>query len=710
MPRIRIGVDVGGTFTHAVAINESSSKLIGQVKTQTTHRDGIGVARGVIRSLKLLLKKCRISSKDISLIAHSTTQATNALLEGDVAPVGVISIGTGLQGRFTRRFACFREINLWNNKRIKVIHRFLDTGKGIDYGKVRDMVQELKALGSGALVIAEAFSTEDSKNEDQISEIAARLGIPCTATSGISGLYGLRARTKTAIINASILPVMLDAAEKTQKAVNALRIKSPIMVVRSDGGVLRLDEVMRRPILTILSGPAAGVGASIFHEKLSDGIFIEVGGTSTDISVVKGGTSQIRPAFVGPHRIHMKTLDIKTLGVAGGSLPRIRKGALIDVGPRSAHIAGLGYASFSILRSPKKLRMKYVSPKESDPSDYMSFSQGRLAYALTPTCAANYLGIVKPGDFAYGDRRSIKNVFMCAQAAIGIDGGKLARRILDISSGKLEKAVKSFMRGYGLDPHKVKLIGGGGGAAALVPYLAGRMGLRYKLTKDHAVISAIGAALSMVHEEVERSIPYPAEKDIMRVRDEAKNKVISMGALPSSVSVDVTVDKQRNIVRASAFGSLKMEKKKARKMSVRSLRLKIIKEETRNSPSVRFLARTGRHSLFQVNLLVKRLFIKSKAKWMYILDNEGSIRKRLKDAKIKLCNGRDLDAGLREVVNSSRKYGDAGAILPKIMLVFPNKLIDLSGASDEGLMKALAGQDAGDLRPNDKVAIIWKLE
>ncbi|HEV7787515.1 MAG TPA: hydantoinase/oxoprolinase N-terminal domain-containing protein [Pseudonocardia sp.] len=103
--RIRVGIDVGGTFTDAVAIDAQTLDLVGQVKVPTTHHHPEGVARGIVDALSALLAQTGAGAKDVSFLAHGTTQATNALLEGDVAHVGVVGLGRGFNGWRTRRLA-----------------------------------------------------------------------------------------------------------------------------------------------------------------------------------------------------------------------------------------------------------------------------------------------------------------------------------------------------------------------------------------------------------------------------------------------------------------------------------------------------------------------------------------------------------------------------------------------------------------------------
>jgi len=278
----------------------------------------------------------------------------------------------------------------------------------------------------------------------------------------------------------------------------------------------------RRPILTLLSGPAAGVAGALLHENVTDGIFIEVGGTSSDCSAIRAGMPQMRPARVGGHRTMLRTLDVRTLGIAGGSLLRASSEKIVDVGPRSAHIAGLSYSCFMEPGAVEGAVFERFRPSAHDSDDYVAL-RGRdgTHIAVTPTCAANFLGFVPPGAFARGNAESAGKAFAILAAHFGSSAEALARDVLDIASAKIIAAIDELIADYELDRQTAVVVGGGGGAAALIPYAAKRTGLDFRLARDAEVISPIGVALALVREVVERAMSDPEAEEAAR---EAKAK------------------------------------------------------------------------------------------------------------------------------------------------------------------------------------------
>ena len=415
MRAVRIGIDVGGTFTDAVAIDEETYELIGQVKVPTTHDAPEGVAAGIVQSLHKLMEQYDIAPDQVRFIAHGTTQATNALLEGDVERVGIICAGTGMDGLRARSETQVGDLELAPGKWLRTSHVHAELGK------LQEALRQLKNAGARVVVAAEPFSVDNPEGERAIMKAALDEGLPSAGTHEISKLYGLRIRTRTAVINASILPKMMRTATMTEESVKRAGIAAPLMVMRCDGGVMTVDEVRQRPILTLLSGPAAGVAGALMYERISDGILLEVGGTSTDISAIRNGRVMVDYAQVGGHKTYLTSLDVRTLGVAGGSVVRAAGGAIRDVGPRSAHIAGLRYAVYADPDEIVDPVLEYFAPKPGDPADYVCVrcADGQR-FALTLSCAANLLGYVPEGGYARGNPESARRAFAPLAAAVGL--------------------------------------------------------------------------------------------------------------------------------------------------------------------------------------------------------------------------------------------------------------------------------------------------
>lgn len=557
---VRMGIDVGGTHTKAVAIDNETHEIIGKSSVKTTHDDQRGVAAGVVKCFRNCLKENNIGPEDVVFVAHSTTQATNALIEGDVAKVGVIGMAKGgLEGLLAKKQTTLKNIDLGNNKEIEISNAFINTKKMTE-DSLNQVINELKEQGAQVLVASMAFGVDDGKPEKLVYEAAKKKNIPTTMASDITKLYGLTRRTRTAAINASILPKMLDTANSTEQSVREAGVNVPLMIMRGDGGVMEISEMKKRPVLTMLSGPAASVMGSLMYLRASNGVYFEVGGTTTNIGVIKNGRPAIDYSIVGGHSTYISSLDVRVLGVAGGSMVRANKNGIVDVGPRSAHIAGLDYAVYTDLEKIKGPQVEFFSPKPGDPADYVAIRlENGERITITNSCAANVLGLVKPEHFSYGNVEAARKAMQALADYCGTTVEDIAKQIMEKAYAKIEPVILYLAEKYKLEKDQISLVGVGGGAASLIVYFAEKMGLKYSIPENAEVISSIGVALSMVRDVVERIIPSPSKEDINSIKLEAMNKAIESGATAESIEIHIEIDSQTSKVTAIATGSTEVK-------------------------------------------------------------------------------------------------------------------------------------------------------
>jgi N-methylhydantoinase A len=663
MRKLRLGVDVGGTFTDVVAIDAADGALIARVKVPTTHDARDGVATGIVDGIERILREHAVAPHDVAFIAHSTTQATNALLEGDIARVGVVGL-VGPAGWLARAQMRFRPVALAPGVAFAPRMRFVRVD---DDAALERAFAELQGDGVEAVAISEPFGVDRPLRERNAVALARRRGMLATSGHDVTAMYGLRARTRTAALNAAILPKMVRTAQMTRDAVERAAIAAPLMIMRSDGGVMDVREVFTRPILTMLSGPAAGVAGALLYENVTDGIFLEVGGTSTDCCVIRGGRPQIRSARIGGHRTMLHTIDSRTLGIAGGSIPRIDTHVIIDVGPRSAHIAGLRYAAFCDAAAFDGARVERFAPTTRDSAEYLRFALRDGSYAtVTPTCASNLLGYVPPDAFAHGSAQAAEAAFVLLARELGGDARSHARRLLELAAAKVAPTIDALIAEYELEHDGVVLVGGGGAAAALVPFAAERYGFPHRIARDAEVISPIGVALALVRDMVERTIVDPQPDDIVRIRREAAERVIAAGAAPDRVEVSVEIDAQHNRVRAIASGATAMVEGAA------PLALRV----ERTDEAVR------------------------------VIDERDVVRLVLKKARAKTTTVAALDDALARAIEGATRFGDVGRALPDLYLVHRGHIADLRGMVSADAARALAQEETAGCDPSQAVTII----
>ncbi len=704
--RIKIGIDVGGTFTHAVAVDADALELAGKAMVPTTHTATEGVARGVVDSMRKLLEETGIRPDEVVLIAHSTTQATNALLEGDVAAVGIIGMGKGAEGWRARSQTRIEHVELAPGKFLKTHHRFLDTTGDVTDAVIERTVSELRSAGAEVFVASEAFGVDAPENEERVVEVIGRLGFLATSAASISRLYGLKVRTRTAVINASMMPKMLETANMTEKAVRESGIKAPLMIMRSDGGIMDINEMRRRPILTMLSGPAAGVAAALMYAKISDGLFLEVGGTSTDISVIKNGRPTIRTGEVGGHRLYVRTLDVRTVGIGGGSMPRFKGHRIVDVGPRSAHIAGLRYVSFADVTDLADHSLVAVRPKPGDPGDYLGIrvkGSEKASFTFTTTEAANILGLMKEYGRARGDALSVTASWLAKE--FETEPEALAGQILEVASLRVIEVVKDFIVEYKLDKDLLSLIGGGGGAEAIVPFAAEKLGMEYRTAANAEVISAIGVALGLIQDTIERSIMNPTDADILNIRNEAMQSVLRMGAAADTVEVRVEVDTKQKRVIATASGAPEMRQRSAKVTALSPDEMLAVARRSCNlsNGEIECVGGTEFLKVYQGKTVEKKFFglFVSERKPVRVIDREGVVRLKLTDCTVNAGDVSSMHSALGKLVDEFTMYGDAGGLQPDVFVVVSGRIIDLSGLVSKDQVLSILRAETQNVSPHE---------
>ena len=705
MNRVRIGVDVGGTFTKSVAIDMNNGKIIGKVTVPTSHFSEEGVSTGIIESLMKLIHKEGINESNIELISHSTTQAVNALLEGDTTKVGIIGMGVSLEKNDIIKRTNIRNVELAPNKYLKTCYRFLDTSKFLDKHEIYQIINELKEEGAKVLIVSEAYGVDDPSNELYVME---KSDLPATAGHELTGIYGLEIRTLTAAINASILLKAISTAKYVELAVRQQKISAPLTIMKGDGGVTDMNTFKTKPILTVLSGPAASVAGALLHLRILNGIFIEVGGTSTNICVIKNGKPEVKYVTIMNHPTCIKSLDVRVVGIAGGSLVRWSGKKITDVGPRSAHISGLRYSCFAEPQELEGGQIITFMPKEGDPIDYIGLEVGAgKRFAITTTCAANALGLIPHNDYAKGDQKSAQLALSILAQRLGMDMEDVANKILHISTKKIQQTIRTLIKEYRLRDEKFALIGGGGGASVLVPLIAKKLNTECRIADNSEVISSIGVCTATIREEREKIIHNPNPNDISLFIQEVEKIAISKGALPESISTQSEYINEKSLLRVTVYGNMKLD------VGVND-RKEIDDEEAEVLACELFGINEGVHRIFDMKdyyifaceIHKKKLFLKSKKQPVLVLDKYGHVRISIENADIYSGSPQVMKERIQSLI---KDHGlSKNELAPQIHIVDGKRILDFSSLSSTAhVLKAVT--EELDKTVNNQVTIIIKV-
>jgi N-methylhydantoinase A/oxoprolinase/acetone carboxylase beta subunit len=686
---IRVGVDVGGTFTKAVAI--SGSILEARAVAPTTHSSRNGVSAGIATVLSELLDQLGEHSARVELVAYSTTTAMNALLEGDVAKVGVVGIGTGRDARLARKRTAVGDIQLAQGKRLRTEHAFLDSAS-LSSESIDEVLDEFERAGCAAVVVSGAFAVDDAEAERLVAGRAREREVPVCAGHELSGTYGLETRTNSAAINASILPMVKRTARVVEQSLATAGLDVPLLVLKGDGGSMTLDAFRETPSFTIGSGPAAGVAATLHQLGLDEGLVLECGGTSSNVSIVKRGRAVLRTLRVMERPTAIRTVDSWVVGAAGGSMGRVARRRLVETGPRSAHVADLPYVCFAGPEELEGAEAELTAPRPGDPEAYAVLQKGERAWALTATCAAVALGLAPQET---GSREAATAGFELLASRLRATSDRAARDLLDGATAKIARVVKEAARTHDFDPD-VPLIALGGAGPILAPEVA-RMVDRPLVVPEHPeVLSSVGAALSLIRTEVARSAAGDSRR--LEITRAAERACVQAGAAPQTVAVETFYEHEADLIRAVATGSVALQSGAAGRP--------MADEEACREAAATALS-TSRE---QVELVTRtdfyRVYSGNGTGGCAIVDGIGSVPLAERATHVLYGDPATVLGGLAPAVASETVNLGIAEIAPRVVLVQGPAIVDLSDARSADEVLAAARETLDD-REGEAVAVVW---
>jgi N-methylhydantoinase A len=480
---MRLGVDVGGTFTDLLLHDEKTRRTF-QAKTPSTPEDqSIGVAEGV----RLICEKAGISPSDIDLILHGTTVATNAVLEGKGARVGLL-VTEGFE--YTLHLAkawtpgpLFGWINMDKPDPLASLadtrgipERMNARGevvKSLDLAAATGLIDDLCSSGIEALTISLMHSYANPEHEKALREIVATRfpDIPVSLSSDILPEFREYDRAITTVMNDYVRPIMKRYLSRIEDRLAQNGVTARLHIVRSDGGLMSAAAASERPVHTVLSGPAGGVTSTMMLSRrsgFSKLLAFDMGGTSTDVAVIIDGEATIsRSTEVGMFPAKVPTLDVRSVGAGGGSIADVSEltGSL-RVGPRSA----------GARPGPVSYGRGGTEPAVSDANVVLGY--------LPP--------VLLGGDMTL-DVAAAREAVARVGKQIGLSPEDAAKGIIDIANEVMLGALRVITVQRGLDPREFGIVAFGGAGPLHANALAELLGCYPVLVPPNpGVLCALG--------------------------------------------------------------------------------------------------------------------------------------------------------------------------------------------------------------------------
>ena len=534
-----VGVDVGGTFTDVIFADTESGRTEIH-KVPTTPDDP---SDGVSTAIRGLCERHNIAPTEINHLLHGTTIATNAILQHDGAKTGMITTRNYRDilhiGRHQRpeHYSIMQEVPWQDRVLVRRQHRLTaseriapPTGQvltELDEDEVRTAIQALKNADVESIAVCFLFSYLNPVHENRARELIEEEYPECfvTTSSSVSPQFREFERFTTATMNAFIGPKVRDYVNHLATRIGDDGIQADLHVMSSNGGVATAKMVSDRPVMTLLSGPAAGVLGGAWTGELSNRtklITFDMGGTSADIGIVSDGTfaqASARDTWIAGYPLLVSMIDIHTIGAGGGSIAYADPGGGFRVGPRSAGaIPG--------------------------PAAY-----GRGGKQPTVTDANVVLGRLDK-DYFLGGEMSLDDT--AAQQAItglatelGLGVPDTADGILTLVTANMANAIRSRTVQKGIDPREFALIAFGGAGPLHAVDVARELGMSEVIIPPYpGITSAVGLLTTdLKYDTIRTEFQVSDEIDLQRLNsdleameEELTDQFLNDGLTESAIS------------------------------------------------------------------------------------------------------------------------------------------------------------------------------
>lgn len=486
--RLRIGVDSGGTFTDICLFDETNGEITVWKVSSTPGDPSLGIAGGVAQGMAEVTRQSG-KSAEVSYFGHGTTVATNALIVGRGSATGMITTAgfrDVLELRRQTRDSLYDlqtekpTVLVARNHRLEVGERVCFDGSvmvALDEQGVRQAARRLREEGMASVAICFLFSYLAPEHELRARRIVLEEmpGAFVSVSHEVAPEMREYERFSTTVVNAYLGPLVRNYLQGLQPRLQRLGIAVPVQLTQSNGGIISSAAAQAFPARTVLSGPAAGVTGALAIGKLAgygDIITFDMGGTSTDVSLINGGRPRLSTeAVVHGYPLKLPMLDIHTVGAGGGSIAHIDAGGLLKVGPRSAG---------------------------ADP--------GPICYGLgnteaTVTDANVVLQILNPTHLLNGrlpiDRqRSVEAITRLGED-IGLGVMETAQGIISIVVANMAKAIRVISVERGYDPRDFVMFGFGGAGPIHAARLARALDMpKVIIPKFPGIMCALGLLLT----------------------------------------------------------------------------------------------------------------------------------------------------------------------------------------------------------------------